>query len=114
MWKAWSENVAFEVCINIQMLLRPTRGSIENMCHLLKDRKISRSTNIIICRESFTFNSNLIKYKRRRTTTVLIMNSEKEKHCIICGCSKHKLIGCFTHWIHHMKNKEGRCETRDF
>jgi hypothetical protein len=50
MWKAWCENVAFEVCINIQTLLWPTRGSIENMCHLLKDRKISRSTKIIICR----------------------------------------------------------------
>ena len=42
-----------------------------------------------------------------------IMNSDMEKNCIICGCTKHKLFGCFTHWIRHKKNKEGKCETKD-
>jgi hypothetical protein len=42
-----------------------------------------------------------------------ITNSDMEKNCIICGCTKHELFGCFTHWIRHKKNKEGRCETKD-
>jgi hypothetical protein len=42
----------------------------------------------------------------------VIMNSDMEENCIICGCTKHKLIGCLTHWIHHKKNKGGRCETK--
>ena len=35
------------------------------------------------------------------------------KHCLICGCTEHRLIGCHTHWSDHKKNKNGKCEIKD-
>ena len=40
-----------------------------------------------------------------------MMSSNDIKRCLICGCTEHKLLGCFTHWRVHNKN-EGRCKVK--
>jgi hypothetical protein len=43
--------------------------------------------------------------------TMLTRDTKKEKHCIICGCTEHRLIGCPVHWIRHRRNESGICST---
>jgi hypothetical protein len=42
------------------------------------------------------------------------MEEEKEKikHCPICGCTEHRMIGCGKHWAKHKIGPDGRCEYR--
>lgn len=39
---------------------------------------------------------------------------EKVRHCPVCGCSEHRLIGCGRHWAKHKMGPDGRCEQRHF
>jgi len=36
----------------------------------------------------------------------------KIKHCAICGCTEHRLIGCGIHWAKHKVGPDGKCVHR--
>lgn len=63
--------------------------------------------------------TNLTIYERMPLTTCIRDNwyyyfqmsgTNKIKLCPICGCSEHRLIGCFSHWRKHTRNGGERCE----
>ena len=42
----------------------------------------------------------------------LVEEKEKIKHCPICGCTEHRMIGCGKHWAKHKIGPDGRCTHR--
>ena len=36
-------------------------------------------------------------------------DQDKLRHCPLCGCTEHRLIGCHRHKETHVKGPDGRC-----